>query len=359
MKRTHVHRTPVLACTAALVSMVWFLPAAYAQSVQLYGTADVAVGQLANQNPGAPTTGVTEIRGVHSGALQTSYIGFRGSESLGGGWTAKFQLESFLRYDLGTPGRFDASPTGGADGFWSRESYVGLAGPVGEVRLGTNGNPAWVTLIQSSPLGANSVFSPAFRQLYNGGTRGRSVIDTSMPNSVRYLSPVFAGFSFNAALQAGEGRGTGYNYAAAVRYASGPLQLTAAVQDAEHQPGPANATAAKQELKIVGAAWNFGFMRLMATYTTVQNVGNKSKLPQFGVTVPLAGGTVQFATQTDENTVAASGARTERKTTTGGYVYPLSKRTDLYGFLMREEFPVVGPAAKEGDSYVVGIRHQF
>lgn len=152
--------------------------------VQIYGTVDMGIGRLANQNPGPPTTGVTTVSGAHNGALQTSYIGFRGSEDLGDGLIAKFALESFFRVDTGIPGRFDASPSAGADQFWSRTAYVGLAGGLGEVRLGNNSNPLWIAMLLTNALGSNSVFSPSFRQLYNGGTRGRSAIDTAMVNSL-------------------------------------------------------------------------------------------------------------------------------------------------------------------------------
>lgn len=359
MKRTHVHRTPVLACTAALVSMVWFLPAAYAQSVQLYGTADVAVGQLANQNPGAPTTGVTEIRGVHNGALQTSYIGFRGSEDLGGGLSARFQLESFLRVDTGQPGRADATPTSTGDFFWSRSAFVGLAGSLGELRLGTNGTPLWLAMVQTNAMGANSVFSPSFRQLYNGGTRSRSVIDSAMVNSVSYQTPVLAGLSMLAVVQADEGRGGDPNYGAHLVYRSGPAVAAVAVQRARHLAQPNIPTNADQDMALVGAAYNLGFARVFAQFTRIDNVGNTSTVPSLGVTIPLAGGTLQLAAAEDKNKVLASGAETQRKTASLGYVYGLSRRTDLYSFAMRETFPVIGPGPKSGNSLVQGMRHVF
>ncbi len=59
------------------------------------------------------------------------------------------------------------------------------------------------------------------------------------------------------------------------------------------------------------------------------------------------------------NKVLASGVTGKRRTTSLGYTYALSKRTDLYTFAMTEKFPVVGPAAKSGESYVVGIRQTF
>lgn len=327
--------------------------------VQVYGTIDVGVGRLSNQNPGAPTTAVTAVNGVHNGALQTSYLGLRGSEDLGGGLKASFAIEAFLRADNGANGRFDASPAQGADPFWSRSAWVGVSGGFGDLRLGNNANPLWVSMLQTNALGANSVFSPSFRQLYNGGARGRSEIDTSMVNSVVYQTPNLGGVQAVLAVQAGEGRGTRYNHAAHIGYRDGPLHVTLALQSARHSPPPDNTLTARQDRVLVGGSYNFGPVRVFGQYTTVDNVTNKSRLPHFGATVPLAGGTVQFSTGRDRNKVVATGATTVRTTTSAGYVYPLSKRTDLYGFLMSEKFPVVGPANNQGNSAIVGVRHAF
>ncbi len=335
-------------------------PSASSTLVQIYGTIDVAFGQLANQNPGPPTTAVTEIKGVHNGALQTSYIGFRGTEDLGGGWQGKFQLESFLRVDLGAPGRFDASPASGADPFWSRSSWVGVAGPIGEVRLGANGTPLWIAMLQTNALGSNSVFSPSFRQLYNGGTRGRSLIDTAMVNSIAYLMPTLGGLSGQVVIQAGEGRGSRHNHGAHLGWRNGPVQLGLALQSARHVPPPStNVAAVEQDMWLAGGSYDFGFLRLFAQYTEVDNVANKSTLPHYGFTAPVGIGTLQFSTGTDRNKVVASGATAKRETTSLGYVHPLSRHTQLYGFAMTEKFPVVGPAENQGESYVLGIRHTF
>lgn len=350
MKRTLRELAGLLGATAAGLSQA---------QVQIYGTVDVGVGQLANQNPGPPTSGVTEKRGVFSGGLQTSYIGLRGTEDLGAGVSAKFLIESFLRPSTGQFGRFDASPSSAGDTFWSREAYVGLSSAYGELRLGNNGNPLWITMLQTSAMGSNSSFSPSFRQLFNGGTRGRSVIDTAMVNSISYQTPILGGVQARAVLQLGAGRGTRYNYAADVAWRGGPAAVGVAVQSARHAPLPNIATTADQDIVMVGASYNFGFARAFAQYTVIDNVGDKSKLPHFGVTVPVGSGTLQFSSGQDKNTLDATGASTRRTTTTLGYVHGLSKRTDLYGFLMTEKYPVLGPAENRGDSYMVGIRHRF
>jgi predicted porin len=324
--------------------------------VQIYGTFDAAVGQIETQPPGAPTAAIVRVRGVHSGALQTSYIGFRGTEDLGGGLRARFQIESFFRGDTGQVGRFDASPTSGADAFWSREAYVAVGGGFGEVRLGNNGNPLWVTMLQTNALGSNSVFSPAFRQMFNGGARGRSEVDTSMVNSIKYVSPSWAGFSFDAVLQAGEGSGARYNQAYSLSYRAGPLLLGLATQDLRHAAVPNLAGARNQTMTLGGGAYDFGMLRVFAQYTGIDNkrLATKDKLPHFGLTVPLGNGVLQLATGQDKTTGATAAASAMRRTTSGGYVYNLSRRSQLYTFVMSDKL-AVGTAK----SYVAGVRHAF
>lgn len=342
---------PALSAAAATLLCA---AAAHAQ-VQLYGTIDLAAGQVETQPPGAPNAAIVRVRGVHSGGLQTSYFGLRGTENLGGRYRARFVLESFIRVDTGFTGRFDATPGAGADPFWSRQSIVALGGPFGEVRLGGNRNPTWITMLQTNAMAGNSVFSPSFRQLFNGGTRGKSEVDTALVNSILYASPVFGGVSGSIALQAGEDSGTGRNTSANISWRSGPIFLGASVSQIRHAPVPNLPGTRHQDVVLVGGAYDFGAVKVFGQYVSIDNtrLANKDKLLHFGITAPLAGGELQLASGNDKTTVTATGASSTR-TTTAGYVYPLSKRTELYGFAMTDKV-LVGTAK----SYVLGVRHTF
>ncbi|HEU0199990.1 MAG TPA: porin, partial [Burkholderiaceae bacterium] len=92
----HLHRLApaLIACALA--------PAAYAQSTQVsvYGILDVAARRASGLAEFAASPGSTST--VTSGVNSTSRIGFRGSEDLGGGLRALFQLESGINADTGT-----------------------------------------------------------------------------------------------------------------------------------------------------------------------------------------------------------------------------------------------------------------
>lgn len=369
------------ACAPLLaVALAGTAGAAMAQSqVQLYGTVDGGVGvvsTLSASTPAAPAGVINKVTGVHSGNLQTSFFGMNGTEDLGGGLKAKFLLEGFLRVDTGASGRFDAIPNiQTADPMFSRHAYVGLEGGFGEVRLGNNDNIAWVSMLLTNPMGANSVFSPAFRQLYNGGARGVSQVDTAMVNSVRYLTPKIGGFEGGAEYSADEGRGNA-NYALHGMYRNGPLLATLAYQHVGHgappalttpPPGPplppgTNVTARDQDLTLFGAAYNFGPVRAFGQYVYIKDhrLNRTDKVPNFGVTVPVGAGQIQAAYSQDKT----SGSTTAKRTTTSvGYVYSLSKRTDLYTFAMADKYSVnvanISRTAGTANSYVAGIRHRF
>jgi predicted porin len=103
---------------AALASLTAVGTAAAQSSVTLYGRMDASIG-----SERVDDVSTTKL---YSGNLSTSRLGFRGSEDLGGGLKANFQLEAALTLDDGTTGGFK----------FNRASWVGLSGGFGAVRAG-------------------------------------------------------------------------------------------------------------------------------------------------------------------------------------------------------------------------------
>jgi predicted porin len=338
--------------TLAVIGLIGATAQAQTTPLSLYGTVDLAVGKLSSQPPGPPNAPVTSVNGVHNGGVQTSYFGVRGTEDLGDGMKAKFQLESFIRADTGASGRFN--PPGPAqDPFWSRAAWVGLEGGFGELRLGNNTNPAWLANVFTSAMGSNSLFSPSFRQQYNGSTRGYMAQDTGLTNSLSYSSPNLAGMVVTVNVQAAEGSGSGNNLNASVVHRAGPLLLAAAGARVQHVPSPDPAGTLDEQFVMLGAAYDLKVVRLFAQYTDYKDkLGNlKIKTPHIGLTAPVGTGQVQLAWAEGKTSGAASGKRT---TTSAGYVHPLSRRTELYLMVSNDKVSV-GTAK----SCVTGIRHTF
>jgi len=335
---------------AVVVGAALLAPAALAQSQnQLYGVIDVAAGRLASQPPGPPTAPISRINGVHNGGVTTSFFGFRGVKDLGGGLKAQFQLEAFFRADTGANGRFGPAPA--QDAFFSRASWFGLQDSWGDVKLGTVPNVAWQSLVFSSSMGPNALFSPAFRQQFNGSTRGNNGLDTSLPNAISYSTPSVGGVVGTLAVQAKEATPGSNNVVGNVVWRSGPAMATAAFSRIQHVP---NGTAAlDQSYYLMGGSYDFKVVKLFAQYARLDNdlARTEDKMPQFGFSVPAGAGEFQASWARDRTTGAATRSRT---TTAVSYIHNLSKRTSVYGVALTDKMPV-GTA----NNYAVGIRHAF
>src|SRR5262245_35322345 len=114
----------------ALAVLGSFAGVASAQSsVTLFGIVDAGIGRVkANGH---------HVTGVSNSGINSSRLGVRGIEDLGGGLQAGFWLEGQLNNDVGQGG----SQTSGLD--FRRRSTVSLLGNFGEVRLGRDYVPTF------------------------------------------------------------------------------------------------------------------------------------------------------------------------------------------------------------------------
>lgn len=163
-KRNTAMKKSLIALTLAA------LPVAAMADVTLYGTVKAGVEVSRVKNQGVKTKTATQI------ADFGSKIGFKGQEDLGNGMKAIWQLEQ------------KASIAGTNSGWGNRQSFIGLKGDFGTVRAG-NLN----TVLKDSGDNVNAWESGSNTEDVLGlGTIGRV---ESREISVRYDSPVFAGFS--------------------------------------------------------------------------------------------------------------------------------------------------------------------
>ncbi|MBU9597975.1 porin [Burkholderia multivorans] len=143
-------------------------------SVTLYGLIDYGVNYTSNSAGG-------RVYGGASGIMQGSRWGFKGTEDIGGGLSAIFQLEN--GFDLGK----GTALQGGA--LFGRQAYVGLSSKTyGTVTLGRQYD-SLVSFVESRMNSAN----------YAGGTTAHpgdlDNLNNSkrVNNSVKYTSPTFGG----------------------------------------------------------------------------------------------------------------------------------------------------------------------
>ena len=331
-KKASMNKTSLLSIAAALALAGG---AAQAQSnVTLFGLLDASVGET--KAPGG-----ARDRGVDSGKMTTSHIGVRGSEDLGGGLSAVFRLEHFLRVDSGQAGRFTGDP------FWSRTASVGLSHKdYGTVTLGRNTTALFIATVNFNPFGDSFGYSPAVRHYFTSGT---ATGDSAWSDSIVYNSPSFGGLRAGAAVTSDTNNSGGRNVGANLGYAAGPFAAALVYQDVEK-----DGATAVQDTRTWQLSGSYA-LAVAKLFLQVGNVDNKTTGNSFdiigvGASVPVGAGSVlayygRIKPETGN----------DRKTFTIGYDHYLSKRTDLYAVAMSDKIDTLS----SGRGFSLGIRHRF
>ncbi|MGQ7933238.1 porin [Paraburkholderia sp. D1E] len=206
-------RLSLLALPAGLL----FAAGAQAQSsVTLYGIVDAGIAYVHNAQ-GANGQNQSSLVKFSSGNLSGSRWGLKGTEDLGGGLAAVFQLENGFNVGTGALGQ------GGRE--FGRKAVVGLSSSTwGTVTAGRQYDPI-VDLVQG--LTEDNYFGGVFATPGDLDNYDNSL---RVSNSVKYVSPVFAGFQVEALYGVGGvagATGNGQTYSFGAGYANGPLSLGA------------------------------------------------------------------------------------------------------------------------------------
>jgi predicted porin len=180
-----------------------FAGAAQAQSsVTVYGIADI--GYKVNKDEG--TAGQMKSSGISDGAIAGNRIGFRGTEDLGGGLKANFVIEQGISptndelfgVRTATAGHQVDGLSPAANGAYSngtnRQSWLGLAGGFGEVRIGYQ----YTNLYAVSSLSGYNLTSEGIRGAENYHLHGNTIVGGTRANGITYISPNFSGFQVTA-----------------------------------------------------------------------------------------------------------------------------------------------------------------
>lgn len=345
------HEKNLLALSLSLGGVLLCAGGAHAQSsVEVSGLVDVFAGSIKNSGD----AGRKSV--VDSGGLTTSWFGFKGTEDLGGGLKANFQLTSFIKVDTGSQGRF------ANDTFFSRDANVSLSGSFGSVMLGRWMAPNFLPSVVGNPLGDSFTFSPLILHmnvpLFNGtGWGATTPSDTGWSNQLVYSTPNIGGFKANLQYQFGEQAGNNgkKNVGANFFYFGGPLTLTGFYErDQISNPGAGSYLGTTKKDWMLLGAYDFGVVKPFVSYgqAKADNNPNKAKTVQLGASVPVgpAGKVLVEWVKTD-----LSQTNVNRKTYTVGYDHFLSKRTDVYAMFMGDKIT----NQTSGTSFGVGIRHRF
>jgi predicted porin len=359
---------------------------AFAQSsVTLFGIVDATVAR--------GTGSATSKTQLTNSGYNSSRLGFRGVEDLGGGMSASFWLEAGLNNDDGrgaatntnnqASGAAISGIAGGQGLTFNRRSTVSLSGGWGEVRLGRDYTPQFWNLTVFDPFGTNGVGT---NQIQNSIITG--VTSTRASNGIGYFLPGnLGGIYGQVQYYMGENNtgsvahddGTGYGLR--IGYAAGPLNIAAAASRTKYRTAGASGVSiggvalnGDVHQNNIGGQYDFGVAKLQAQFAADKNGGVKARGWLIGGLVPVGAGEIRVAYSQYEvrNFANAAVNRPETKKLALGYVHNLSKRTAVYATYARvrnDGFGALtasqalngatgfGNASSNG--YDLGIRHSF
>ena len=371
--------------------------AASAQSsVTVFGIVDATIAY------GKGTDGASSKTQLTNSGYNSSRIGFRGTEDLGGGLAASFWLEGSLGNDDGTAGQRIPvgnqnglqAPNDGAGLVFNRRSTVSLSGNWGEVRMGRDYTPTFWNLTIFDPFGTNGTgttltlvapaggLGTAANALVPVGTRG---VIVRASNDIGYFLPANLGGIYGQVNYwmgenvqnnaANEKDGTGWG--GRIGYGAGPFNVAISYAKTRYDATPVNGAAGGPSGDFttwnIGGQWDFGMAKLMGHYSaenrdtsaTSAEVDGKGWL--IGALVPVGAGEIRVAYSTYKIELVG-GAEPEAKQLALGYVHNLSKRTALYTTIARVKNEGGSAFALNGSSAVanntstgfdLGIRHSF
>ena len=331
-------KSPISLAIVALAAAVG--GAAQAQSnVQVYGLLDVGVESV---NHTSATGG--NVTRVMSGGMNTSRWGFRGTEDLGGGLKAVFNLEGGIFMDTGTQ-----------DGpLFKRQAYVGLEGAFGRVVVGRSFTSVYDTLISYDPMG----FAPNYSWATSGPATGPSKygFTTAYDNLIKYAGS-FGDFRIGASYGAGEqttGVADSAKMGATVAYKIGGANLMATYERNNGNTVVATGNRDENTVWHVGANYETGPLKFWAVQRDYNLTAGRAATPDIeGVTT--WGGVAYKPNEVTTLTAAvyhinvknvAAGRDADPTMYVLRYRYALSKRTDLH---------VSGAYAKAKNGQLTGL----
>ena len=352
----------------ALAVLGAFAGVASAQSsVTLSGTIDLSGKYVKNDTVG-------RLVSMGTDGLNASQLVFSGTEDLGGGLKAGFDLSAGVAANSG--GTYESASGAGLNAkFFARRSIVRLMGGFGEVRLGRDYTPTFWNTAVFDPFGTVGVAN-SLNLTHNTGTYGLNAVQPSTyiwsDNAASYFLPSGIGGVYGQVTAAPGQGGPGKYVGGRVGFAAGPFDIAAAAGRQDTVAGGAT----KYESFNLAGSYDLSVVKLMVQYNNEQRKGGVAGGPDatketrwlLGAVVPMGQGEIHASyIRTDETTELNRDASQFAL----GYVYNLSKRTALYStiamianknlgtFTLGGATPDATFPGKNSRGGEVGIRHFF
>jgi len=290
----------------ALAVLGAFAGVASAQSsVTLFGTVDLNGRYVKNDGSAARYS-------LSQDGINSSQLGFKGIEDLGGGLKAGFLLLAGVNADNGSTN----------SQFFNRSAYARLMGNFGEVRLGRDYTPTFWN---------NTIFDAFGTNGLGDSTQVKQMAATDYVranNSVGYFLPSGIGGVYGQVMvAAGEG------VVAAGRYTGGRIGFAAGPFDVAGAYSEERLAAGTYKTANIGGAYDLGVVKLMGYWNQEKLNAAKDNVYAVSVVVPVGQGEIHAAYDYGKLTNAGVSNKVDKIAL--GYVYNLSKRTALYTTVAR------------------------
>jgi predicted porin len=321
--------------------------AAAQSAVTIYGIADAGLVQ----ERGGPAGSLSKLTG---GVASASRLGFRGTEDLGDGTAAVFNLEMGINLDQGT--------LNAGGGIFGRQAFLGLKGNYGTVTAGRQYTQLFLAI--------NEVMDP-----FKTGTAGRannifSAAGTRVNNSVRYTSAALNGVSVDLLYGLGEvadRAAAGRHLAGALQYSHGALAARLVYDRTNDLPGPA-VPINTATTKLLTASYQLSAVKLHAGYAVYRDdKALDARDALLGLTFVTGRNRLSASYVHHDDRASFNGDVNQAAV---GWFYALSKRSDVYLAYAKMDrknraAPVlffVGNASDTGSGdtgFNLGLRHLF
>ncbi len=328
----------------ALAALALVASTAAMADVNVYGNLEAAVVS-GNKNSGTRFAG--------AGEWGASAIGFKGSEDLGSGMKANFNLEGGLDTNYG------GNNNGGTAGIFNRAANVGLSTGFGNITAGVQISPFILSYVTTLGLAGNNFVVPT---LANAGALDASTAAGTasttggffISNAVSYsnnFGPISAsviGATRNGTENNGYGGGN-------ISFTQDNLYLTAAIAERD-------STANGYKNWVVGGTYTLGDIKLAANYISAdpKALANDSrKTTTVGASYALGATTIGL----NYSRTSVENSANDPTLTNLSVSHALSKRTSAYAFYNNgtdgSGVSYQGTVTPATNAIGVGVAHAF
>ena len=316
----------------ALAVLGAFAGAASAQSsVTLFGILDANAHFVKND-------GQSRKLSLDDSGINSSRLGFRGVEDLGGGLKAAFWLEAGLNIGTGVEGS-----TAAASKVFNRRSTVSLLSGAGELRLGRDYVPSFWNETIFDAFGTNGL---------GGSNNVFRYFHVREDNSIGYFLPSnIGGFYGQAMVAAGESNGgstaatsldkPGRYVGGRIGFAAGPFDVafSAAQQTFTTAAAPGILLGDKVKTYNLGGSYDFSFLKLLGYVERDSFSHGKEMKYSLSTVIPFGQSEVHVGYNRSKYSPDSTCPAVFNATTCSSivqqyaatYQYNLSKRTAMYG----------------------------